>query len=234
MAPAAGSKAPQALVGNVVPELAADHERVPPLAVVARGDEPAPALPPRSHDAVDGCGGEVGPVGEDDDSRLHVGSERTERATQRGARPQLPVRAGNDAYALGLERVGARRDHDVVHGRLPQPLEHCRQEQPLLRRPEPRRRPGGEHHGRHLSARATPWGLTPGHVRRGRRAAHRATRGFRVPGRVPGEGHVPFGHGRGLTPDMAPGDGFEGTADERAGDLELVGGARKGRGRVEV
>ena len=90
--------------------------------------------------------------------------------------PEQPPRASDllldglavlisEGYATGAPIVKralcAFRDDDLFHSGPPQPREHGWKEQPLFRLSEPRCRPGGEHDGRHLSRRATPWGLTP-------------------------------------------------------------------------
>src|SRR5688572_30912918 len=107
-------------------------------AAVARRDERIAALAPRREHTLDRRRGEVGAVREHDHGRLDAVVERGETAAERRARPALPVRAVDRA----LERVRSRDDDDLIDSR--QPLEDGGEEEALLRRAEPRRRPGGE------------------------------------------------------------------------------------------
>ena len=111
------------------------------VAAVARGDDRRAALAPGCDDAVDRRRGELRPVGEHDHRRLDLRAERGEPAAERGARPALPVRAGDGAFEL----VRTRDDHDLIDAA--ESLEHGGEEQALLRRAEPRRGAGREDDG---------------------------------------------------------------------------------------
>ena len=99
-----------------------------------------------TNDAVDRCRREVRAVGEDDDRRLSLVREGQEATTARGARAALPVGAQDDRRAR-LERMGARDDDHLVHGRGAHPLQHLPDQEALLGRSEPRRGAGREHDG---------------------------------------------------------------------------------------
>ena len=163
-----------------IPELPGDHERD---GRGRRRSSPRRAALPPPRQAVTtrstASGARSGPSARTTTAASHVRPERGERRS--GARPPAPAPSpGSRPRARPrLQRVGAGHDDDLVHGALPQAREHVRKQQPLLRRAEPRRRPGREHDARDLPRPATSWGLTPGHVRRGRCAAHRPIAGFR-------------------------------------------------------
>ena len=113
------------------------------LAAVARCQHRISVLAPGADHALDGLRSEIGPVGQDDDRRLGVRSQRLEAAAERGAGAALPLGTADDAR-IGVDVVRAEHDDDVVHGAPTHPLEHVGEEKPLLGGTEARRRPGGE------------------------------------------------------------------------------------------
>ncbi len=156
-----GSSARRPSSGTEPQSSRATTMRMAPVAVVARCDEGGEVVAPGREDALDRRRREVGPVGEDDDRGLRAGGERGEPAAQRRARAELPVGARDDPRAGRLQRVGARDDDDVVDGRLAEALQHARQKQVLLRRPEPGRRARREHDGPYVSPRGHAPGSDP-------------------------------------------------------------------------
>ena len=86
---------------------------------------------------------EVGPVPEDDHSRLDVVGQGCEPAPERGSGASLPFGAANDAR-IGLDVVGAEDDDDVLDGRTSESLQDLRKEEPLFRRAEACGRSSGE------------------------------------------------------------------------------------------
>ena len=101
-------------------------------------------MPPRCapvvEHALDRLRREIGPVGKDDYGCFDVFAERREAAAKRRPGPACPLRAAHDPSPRSVgELVGALDDDDLVHGRLAEPLEHVREEDALLRAPEPRR-----------------------------------------------------------------------------------------------
>ena len=111
------------------------------LAAVARGDDRLSRLAPGGDDALDCLRREVGAVGEHD--HRGVGVQPGQATAQGGPGASFPVGAPDDPR-VGLDVVGAQDDDDLVHRRPPEPLQDLRQEQPLLRRAEARRRAGRE------------------------------------------------------------------------------------------
>ena len=137
----------QALVRDGVPGAAAHRDWMATIARIAGGDYPPGAHAPRSQDSGDRLGSEVRAVGETDDRGLDLGAEGREPAAKRGATPAFPVRALDHPGALGLEPVRACDDDDLVHRTCREPLEHAREQEPLLRRAEAGRGTGGENDG---------------------------------------------------------------------------------------
>jgi len=113
------------------------------LAAVARGED---RLSPRTPDAdhpLDRRRGEVGPVRQHDHRGLDLRSERRQAAAERRTRAVLPLRTADDAR-VGLDLVRADHDDHLPDGGAPHPFQDLREEESLLRRSEPRRRPGGQ------------------------------------------------------------------------------------------
>ena len=135
-------QAPCALVGDSPPDRAREQHGMAALAAVARRDDGVAARAPLANHPLDSLWREVRPVREDDDSGLRFRRQRREAAAQRRAGPLRPFGTADDAR-VGLDVVRAEHDHDVVDGGAMHPLEHLREEEPLLRRAEARRRPGG-------------------------------------------------------------------------------------------
>jgi hypothetical protein len=113
-----GRKRPQAFIRDVAPRAAADDDRMPALAGVARCNYRPCATAPGGEDATNGLRGEVGTVCQADDSRLDSGAERPEPATERGADSAPPVWSVDDPDPFGVDRVGAGDHDDLVHGAL--------------------------------------------------------------------------------------------------------------------
>jgi hypothetical protein len=152
----------QALVRDGPPGAAADRDWMATIARIACGDDRPRAHAPGGQYAGDRLGSEVRAVGETDDRRLDLGAEGRKPAAKRGAAPAFPVRALDDPGAVGLEPVRACDDDDFVHRACREPLEHAREQEPLLRRAEAGRGTGGEYDGtdhlrenRRMSAAAT-------------------------------------------------------------------------------
>ena len=134
-----------AFVRNLSPRGASEHDRVAADAAVGRRQHLAAPVPPGLDDAVERLGRQVGAVGQDDRRGAHLGAERGEPAAERGAGALFPLGAA-DRACVGLHLVGAEHDDDLVdRARGADAPEHLAEEEPLLRRAEPRRGSGGEH-----------------------------------------------------------------------------------------
>lgn len=113
------------------------------VTAVRSSDDVPGARAPGGDDPVDGGRGEVGAVGQDDDSRLSVLGERAQAALQRGPWTALPVGALDDARRY-LEGMRAGHDDDLLDGACLERVQHGREKKLLLRRPEARGRSRSE------------------------------------------------------------------------------------------
>ena len=131
-----GSSARAPSSGTSAPRGAREQHRVAAVAAVARGEDVAAALPPRRDDAVDGGRREVGPVGEDDDCRLHV-LPRAPRARSAATRPGPRSQSAQWTTRASASSRARRRRRRLVDTARAHALEHAREEQALLGRAEP-------------------------------------------------------------------------------------------------
>ena len=136
-----GAEAAGPVVGDEGPGAAGEHDGVAADAAVARRDDRLSPLARRGDDPIDRCRRELRAVDEHDDRRLDIRSERSQTAPERCARPELPVRAANDALARG-DLVRAENDHDLVDAARAHALEDGLEQEALLRRAEARRGSG--------------------------------------------------------------------------------------------
>ena len=113
---------------------------------VARGEHGCATRPPRLDDAVDRRRRDVRPVAEDDDGSFGLRAQRVQAAPERCAGPPTPIGAANDALR-GLDLVRAGDDDELVDRARADALEYRIEEQPLLRRSEPRGCAGREDDG---------------------------------------------------------------------------------------
>ena len=125
-----------ALVRDGCPSGAGEQHRVAAVAAVARRDHVGARLALQVATTRSIAAGASRAVGEDDDRRLGLVGERVEPAAKRRSRPALPLRRTHDLVFLQPVRPGD--DHDLVDGA--RGARAAREEQPLLRRAEPRRR----------------------------------------------------------------------------------------------
>jgi hypothetical protein len=132
-----------ALFGHVVPHGPREQHGVEAHASVGGRHHVGVALAPDLDYAIDGLGGEVGPVGEDDDCSRGSRRERAQAAAKRCSGTALPLGAVDDSRAC-IEGVRARHDDDVLDRTGIQPLENGVEEQALLRGAEARGGAGGE------------------------------------------------------------------------------------------
>ncbi len=140
-----GVECPCALVRNPAPGGAVEYDGMTALAPVARREDGASALAPSSDNPVDSCRRELRAVGEYDHRRLGLGRQRIQPAAERRSGTLLPIGAADD-LCVRLHVVRAEHDQQVVDGaRPPHPVEYRPEQDPLLRRAEPRRGPGREH-----------------------------------------------------------------------------------------
>ena len=127
------------------PRLGAPAERDARGGRQTRGERVGPALVPRGDDPVDGTRRELRPVGQHDDGRVRRRSEGA--SPQRSDAPGPRSQSGQRTVRASVSTSCAPRTTSVssTASARANPVEHAWQEQPLLRRAEPRRGAGGEH-----------------------------------------------------------------------------------------